>query len=263
MKQMSDVANEGLDNQILDFCRHVSGSADITAVAHVDNYSMKTISEKTIVNILLVIHGFQPRIMSYIKTLDDRTIFVFAVDQWVFERDIEIGLLGEAMASKLVFPYTALSGEAYLHKKEVALKKRLILELLENLAQSFPELTSRMQLKPQYFFYEALLDRIRIFPLLNYDVSNLSNVLNLHEASFMVSYNEALRELEAEGKIFFLDNYVKISSSFLAQCHDPKIKIINFSKNAPRTIFTSFFGAFPQLISIFSQNTEASEGSKG
>ena len=61
--------------------------------------------------------------MSYIKTVNEKTIFVFAVDQWVFERDIEIGLLGEAIASKLIFPHSALYGEDYLHKKEVSLKE--------------------------------------------------------------------------------------------------------------------------------------------
>ncbi len=150
----------------------------ITAIAHVDNYSMKTINEKTIIDIMLVINNFQPRIMSYIKTVNEKTIFVFAVDQWVFERDIEIGLLGEAIASKLIFPHSPLYGEDYLHEKEVTLKKRLILELLENLASSFPELIHRIQIKPQYFMYEVLLNRIRVFPLLAYDISNLVNGLH-------------------------------------------------------------------------------------
>ena len=119
--------------------------------------------------------------MSYIKTVNERTVFVFAVDQWIFERDIERGFLGEAIASKLIFPHSALYGEEYLHKKEVALKKRLILELLENLASNFPELANRIQIKPQYFMYEVLLNRIRVFPLLTYDTSNLMNGLTLNE----------------------------------------------------------------------------------
>ena len=71
------------------------------------------------------------------------------------------------------------------------------------------------------------------------------------------SYNEALKQLETEEKIYFLTDYVKISKKFINQCQDPRIKIINLSKNAPRTLFTSFFGFFPQLMNIVSQNTEA------
>jgi hypothetical protein len=256
LKQISIKSSE-LNTQIIDFCRHIAGSSKITAIAHVDNNTMKSINDKTIINIMLVIKPFPARILSYIKTVNEKTIFVFAVDQWVFERDIEIGLLGEAFASKLIFPHSALYGEDYLHEKEVSLKKRLILELLENLASSFPELAYRMQIKPQYFLYEILFSRIRIFPLLTYDTSSLVNGLQLNEAEFLDTYNEALKQLETEEKIFFLNDYVKISEKFLKQCRDPRIKIVNLSKNAPRRLFSSIFGTFPQLVNIFSQNTEA------
>ena len=118
MKQISNLTNDELNNQILEFCRHVAGSASITAIAHVDNYSNKTINEKTIIDVMLVIKNFQPRIMRYIKTFNEQTIFVLAVDQWIFERDIEIGLLGEAIASKLIFPHSPLYGEDYLRVKK-------------------------------------------------------------------------------------------------------------------------------------------------
>ncbi|MGD0994833.1 MAG: RIO1 family regulatory kinase/ATPase [Candidatus Bathyarchaeia archaeon] len=257
MKQISNLTNHELNNQIFEFCRHVAGSASITAIAQVDKYTVKTASEKTVIDVMLVIRDFQPRVMSYIKTVNERPIFVFAVDQWIFERDIERGFLGEAIASKLIFPHSALYGDDYLHEKEVTLKKRLILELLENLASSFPELSPRIQIKPQYFMYEVLLSRIRVFPLLAYDLSNVLNGLALNEDDALGSYNEALRQLEAEGKIYFFDSYIKISKKLITRCQDPRIKIINLSKNAPRTLFTSLFGFFPQLMNIFSQNTEA------
>ncbi len=257
MQKISNAENKALENQIFDFCRHVSGSENITAIAYVDNYSATAFNEKTIVHVLLIVTAFQPRIMSYIKTVNERTIFVYAVDRSVFERDIETGILGEAMASKLVFPYTALFGEEYLFKKEVVLKKRLILELLENLAASFPELINRIQIQPQYFLYETLLNRIRVFPILSFDISNMTNALAAKESTLLSGYIEALRELEADGKVFFKSENIIIAPKFLRQCQDPRIKIVNLSKNAPRTVFTSFFGLLPQLATVFSQNTEA------
>ena len=257
LKQISKPASDELNIQILEFCRHVAGSASITAIANVDNYSSKTINEKAIVEVMLVVKNFQPRIMRYMKTFNQQTIFVLAVDQWIFERDIDIGLLGEAIASKLIFPHVHLYGEKYLQSKETTLKRRLILELLENLASSFPELIQRIQIKPQYFMYEVLLNRIRVFPLLAYDAADLVNGLALNEAQRLSGYNKALKQLEAEGKIVFLNEYVTMSKSFLAECQDPRVRLLNFSKNAPRTIFTSIFGVFPQLINIISQNNEA------
>ena len=255
MKQIINQNNK-LDVQIIDFCRHIAGSSTITAIAHVDNYSMKPIDHKSVINIMLVIQPFPPRIMRYIKTVNEKTIFVFALDKWVFERDIEIGLLGEAIAGKIIFPYSTLFGEDYLYEKEVMLKKRLILELIENLASSFPELTQRIQIEPQYFLYEVLTNRIRLSPFLMYEISNLMNGFQLNEAEFLKSYNEALRQLELEGKIYFLNDYVKISKKVLKQCQGRRVKIVNLTKNAPRRLFSSIFGAFPQLINIFSENTE-------
>jgi hypothetical protein len=76
-----------LTNQTLEFCRHIAGTSKIAALALVDNYSMKTSNQRTIHEVMLVIHDFQPRLMSYLKTVNNKTIFVFAVDQWIFERE--------------------------------------------------------------------------------------------------------------------------------------------------------------------------------
>lgn len=204
----------------------------------------------------MVIQDFQPRLMRYMKTVNNKTIFVLAVDRWVFERDVDRGFLGEAIASKLIFPYLPLQGNGYLQEKEVELKKRLILELLENLTVNFPELAHRIQIKPQYFMYEVISNRIRIFPPKAYDLANLMNYLQENEAQALSGYSEALRQIETEEKIVSSNDYLTISEKFIAQTKDPRIKIINLSKNMPRTLFTSIFSAVPQLINIVSQNTD-------
>ena len=205
---------------------------------------------------MLVVHDFQPRLLSYLKPIQNKTAFVFAVDQWVFERDVDRGLLGEAIASKLLFPYKVLQGETYLRRLEVALEQRLILEALENLVINFPELAHLIQIQPQYFMYEILLNRLRVFPLLAYDLADLTGTLTANGEQALSNYKEALKQLETEEKITQHNGYVTITNKFIAQCQDPKRRIINISKNAPRTLFTSLFGVLPQLMSIVSQNTE-------
>jgi Kae1-associated kinase Bud32 len=256
LKQISSTANKELNNQLLDFCRRIAGSAVITAVAQSDRFSAASPSDRAVIEVMVIIRDFQPRVMSYVRTLNDRPVFVSAVDQWIFERDIERGFLGEAIASKLVFPYLPLTGGDYLLEQEIALKKRLILELLENLILSFPELVGLMQIKPQYFLYEVVLSRIRVFPLLAYDASNVIAGLSVDESQSLGSYNEALKVLESEGKIYFFNGYVKISKELIVKCQNPRVRISNLTRNAPRTFFTSVFGFFPQLMNIVSQNTE-------
>jgi tRNA A-37 threonylcarbamoyl transferase component Bud32 len=256
LRQAFCPADGEVQTQILDFCSHITGSQKITAVAHVDYFSTKENNNPTIIQILLVIKDFQPRIMSYIKPLNKKTLYVFAIDKWVFEKDVEKGFLGEAVATKLVFPYSPILNKIYLQEKEVSLKKRLVVESLENLAFSFPELTNRMLIKPQFFLYEVLMNRLKLAPLIAYDAPTLIEELKQQEAKFLESYKQALGQLEREGKIEFSGDYVKISEALVSQGKDPVLKIANLSRNASRTLFNSLLGTFPQLMNIISHNTQ-------
>ena len=248
-----------LHQQVLEFCRHIAGSAQITAISLLDNSSTGTASVKATLETVLVIRDFQPRLMSYVKIVGGRSILFFAVDQWVFERDVDRGFLGEALAGTLIFPHTALYGKEYLRTQEILLKKRLILELLENLVLSFPELSYRLHIKPKYFMYEVMLNRIRIFPPLAYGLSNfMKGVAPEKEVKLVFhGYMEALKQLEKEKKIILSKDYVIIPKKFVAESKNPKVRLTNISKNAPRTLFTSVLSAFPQFLNFFSQNTEA------
>jgi tRNA A-37 threonylcarbamoyl transferase component Bud32 len=251
--------NDDLRNQIFEFCRHVAGSAKVTAISQLGDYPMVPSTAKATSEIVVVIRDFQHRLMSYVKIIDGKNIVFFAVDQWVFERDVERGFLGEALAGILIFPHTPLCGEMYLHTQEILLKKRLILELLENLVLSFPELSCGLHIKPEYFMYEVVLNRVKIFPPLAYGLSNFLNGAAPKKEVERVfqGYMEALKQLEKEKKIIFSDGYVSIPQKFVVESQNPKVRFTNISKNASRTLFTSFFAAFPQFLNFFSQNTEA------
>lgn len=248
-----------LQSQILNFCRHLAGTAKITAIIVLDNNS-KTVSKvKSPYEIVLVIRDFQPRLLSYVKVIDGRSIIILAVDQWVFDRDVERGFLGEALASTLIFPHSALHGRAYVHKQEILLKKRLILELLSNLVLGFPELSYLLRIKPQYFMWEAVLNRVRVFPPMVYGVSNfMHGKFSKGETdSVLCGYIEALEQLEKEKKVILSEGYVMIPKTLVAENKHPKVRLANISRNAPRTLFTSIFGVFPQLLNFLSQNIEA------
>jgi Kae1-associated kinase Bud32 len=259
LNQDSSGQSGELHQQVLEFCRHIAGSAQITAISLLGNYSTGTSSVKATLETIVVIRDFQPRLMSYVKIFGGRSIIFFAVDQWIFERDVERGFLGEAFAGTLIFPHTALCGNDYLHTQEILLKKRLILESLENLVLSFPELSYRLHIKPKYFMHEVMLNRVRIFPPLAYGLSNFMNSEAPRKEGELVfrGYMEALKQLEKEKKIILSEGYVIIPKKFVAESQNPKVRLTNISKNAPRTLFTSVFSAFPQLLNFFSQNTEA------
>jgi hypothetical protein len=152
-----------LKQQIIDLACHTAGSAHVTAIGLIDTYPTRIENGKSVLEIVVVIKDFQPRLLSYLRLINGRNVIIFAVDQWVFERDIDRGFLGEAIASKLIFPYSSIQGEQYLYAQELLLKKRLILESIENLSTGYPELIYHMQIQPQFFLYDVLLKRIAFF----------------------------------------------------------------------------------------------------
>lgn len=244
--------------QILGFGSRVAGSAQVAGVSLFDYCSGEASHSKSAVQVVLVIHDFPPRIMSHVRTIAGRTVVLVAVDQWIFERDIERGFLGEASAGTLVFPYVALRGARYLHAQEVALKKRLILELLENLRLSFPELSDRLKIKPEYFMYEVLLNRVRVFPPLAQCTSSFMRDAERggKPNPTLEGYLEALSQLAKEQKVKLSDGYVTMPRERVPDSQKPKLWLASLSRNAPRTLFTSLFETFPQLVNLFNQSTE-------
>ncbi len=259
MKKDSSRNSSNLDIRILEFCRHIAGSAQINAISLVSKYILGTVKQKAVIEIVVVIRDFQPRLMSYIRNFDGNNVVFFAIDQWIFERDVNRGFLGEALAGTLIFPHKSLWGKDYLRKQEILLKKRLILELIANLSLSFPELSFSLHIKPEYFMYEVFLNRVRVFPPLAYGLSSfIRSHTKKKEVEFVLKgYIEALRQLEKEGRITRKNGYVTISDKTILESQKPKVRLGNVSKKAPRTLFTSFFETFPQLLNFLSLSTEA------
>ncbi len=248
-----------LHRQIVAFCRHIAGSYKIAAICQSDDYTIEVPSTKSTVEVLTVIRDFQPRLMSYVRIIEGRNVVFFAVDQWIFERDVDRGFLGEALARLLIFPYNGLINANYLRLQEVKLKKRLILELLENMVISYPEFSYSMRIKPEYFMYEVVLSRVRVFPPMAYGASAfLSGNVEKNKINLVLSgYIDALKQLETEAFIKYVNGDVMMSTTFVDASKNPKVRFINTIKNAPRALFSSLFGVFPQLLNFLTQNAEA------
>jgi tRNA A-37 threonylcarbamoyl transferase component Bud32 len=255
---VKNASEEGLHKRILDFCRHVAGSCKITAAFVLDDYALGSASRGTLIEVLLVVRDFPPRLMNYVKVLDGKNIAVLAVDEWVFERDVDRGFLGEAVAGWLIFSYMPLVNRAFLGVQEVILKRRLVLELLENIVLDFPELSYELHIKPEYFMYEALLSRARLFPpLINGLLGFMQQGSESEKVKFVLDgYLKALKILEREGVVNFSGDYVRISEKFVDEVRRRKVRFTAISRNVPRTLFTSMLAVFPKILSLLSQDAE-------
>lgn len=247
-----------LFGEILDFCRHISSGNQIIAACVCGDYAFGLSDAKSLVEVLLIVRGFQPKLMNYLKIFGERSVVVLVVDQGVFEMDVERGFLGEALAGGLLFPYVALVNGNYLRFQEVKLKKRLILELLENLALTFPELSYEFRIKPEYFLYETILSRARLFPPMLYSAFNFmrKDVKEKNVQSSLKGYLEALKSLKSENVVDFSEGYVKICKEFLDKAKSRRVRFTNLFKTAHRALFASLLGIFPKTLGFISQNRE-------
>ena len=263
MAQYQTQLNQKLQGEILNFCRHVAGGCQITATCVCGDFALGFSEPKASAEVLLIVRDFQPRLINYVKIIDGRNVIFSTVDQWVFERDVERGFLGEALASRLIFPYIGLENEDYLHAQEVRLKKRLICDLLESLVLTFPELSYELRIKPEYFMYEALLSRARLFPPMIYSLNNFMRPDFFKENANRVlsGYEEALRELEKEKLVSTQDGYVRISRAFIHSVRSRKTRFVSLFKTAQRgqrALFTSLLRVLPQIMVSMSQNRDMS-----
>lgn len=252
------ILSENLRKQILNFCRHIANSRPVVGIGIVGDYALGLPDIKTPVEVLLIMNRFQPRVMNYVKFFGKRAVVVYAVDKWVFERDVEGGFLGEAFAVQLIFPYIPLKNEAYLKAEEVELKRRLILELIENLILDFPELSYELHIKPEYFLYEAMLNRARLFPPMFYNLLNFlrEDFRDQNMNRVIDGYRRALDKLESERVVERADGCFKISAEFACGVKTQRIRFMSLLKSAQKTIFMSLLGTFPKIFRILSQNRE-------
>lgn len=246
-----------INEQIIKFCKQLFPKSKIIAINILYNLLKDNSIPLKVKEVILIVKDYQPRISNNITIIQDRTISVFTIDQWIFERDVDRGFLGETFAASLVVPHKSILGQEFLYQQEIILKKRLILELLENLVKNYPEIVHKLEIRPEYFMYEVLLERVRLFPPLLYSLSNfLTSSVNTENRTVLQGYIKALNLLKKENKINFSKNVISLKKDFIDRSKNPKIYFNNLRKKTPRTIFTSVFSVWSNFLSLFSQKTK-------
>jgi len=245
-----------LGKQIVSLCTQIANNQQISGACLCLNAFDSIEETKTPLEILLIIKGFKPKLMTFVKFFDDKPAILYVVDKHVFEGDVESGLLGEAFSAHLLFPYKPLIGEKYLEREEVKLKRRIILEILENLVLDFPELSHQIHIKPQYFMYEAMLSRIRLFPPIYYIMSSIWRKEPEKAAQqVMHGYILAIKELTAEGILENVGSFFKISKAYIDSLKGRRMLFRNILRSTQRALFTALLGGFPKILRVLSEST--------
>ena len=255
---MIQFENENLNENVVNICKRIAGSHEIVAACYYGPQVCGYAREKNDVNVLLVIRDYSSILKGYLKPLNEVKAFILAVDKGAFERDVKQAWLGEFAANKLIIPHQPFLNERYLQEKEVRAKKRIVWELLENIVLTFPELFQELLIEQEYFMYEALTQRARLFPPIAYTYLNMirEDVKRKNIDSMMKGYQTALSELAEENIIVFSDGYVKITRTFRDTIRKQKIRIPTFIKAFQRAALMNILSVLPKMMRPYMSDQE-------
>jgi len=235
---------------LLTLCKQIAGRREIAAAclfgARTGGYG----NEKSAVHILLVIKNYPSRLMVYLKLIEGLNAFFLVVDCGLLEADVKQGIIGEFVAEKITMPYEPLIGADFLWNQEVKLKKRTVTEILENLALQYPEMSHEFLIKPEYFMYEDITRKSRLFPLMVYSFLNTfrKDLKKQNTEKIMKAYSEAIRQLSIDGGIAFVQGCVAISPAFIQKVSERRIRLRAMFRTAQRGILTNVLRAFPGVM---------------
>jgi len=247
---MLHIAMDNLKEHLLDLCYSLAGNSRIVAACLYGPLISGYGDEKSNVNILLVLSGFGSRLKTYKKSIGERDAFVLVVDQGAFQKDVSAGWLGEIAAEKLLIPYEPIINSDYLWRQEIAMKRRVIWELLESIVLEFPELSHELSIKQEYFMYETQIQRSKLFPPIAYRFLNMlrNDLKEKNVESMMKGYRKAFEELSHEKWITLINGLVKVTPKFIDAIKSRKIRIPIFLRSVQRAALLHIFSALPKMM---------------
>jgi len=212
--------------------------------------------------ILLVIEHYKVGVKYNYIPIDSAQLAILAVDKALFESDVNEASLGEFATSRLLIPYEPIINPSYLVHAEISLKKRTILESLENIILRYLETATELLIKPEYFMHQNVSERVRIYPLDKNSYLNAfrKDLKTENVRKIMEGYTTALQQLAEENVIEFKDDFIKITEDFIKAVLKKKIGILNvinlLGRAAKSYIVHGYTGQISPLIAaqeIFSK----------
>jgi tRNA A-37 threonylcarbamoyl transferase component Bud32 len=241
---------DDLRKTLLDICQNIAGKRRIVAACLYGPLASGYADEKSSLNVLLVLNSFQPMVRTYHKTRGQKDTYILTVDQRAFQRDVQMGWLGEFVADKLMVPYEPLVNAEFLWRQEAAVKRRIILELLETIIFEFPELSQELLIKPEYFMFETLMKRARLFPPVTYSYLNIlrNDLKESNIEKIMRGYRQAIGELVQKNWLEKTDGHLKITSRLIRVVKSRKVHIPVVLKSVQRMAWLHLISALPKTM---------------
>ena len=243
--------------KVLTICKQEFGEGMFAAAANSSYIGSRDETESRI-NVMVIL-DFPARKLSYEqKPLPGGVLSILAVDRRTFERDVEKDWLGGMLVENLLMPYEPLINDKFLWHQEVKVKKRLLIEIINNLILEYPEMSREMLLKPEFFMWEAISRKASLYPPIICKFSSVFGgfISKEDQESIMRGFKVALKEAEGEGIISFSKGYVRINEKYIDAVKGRKLRLLVFLRNVRNSILRHSIEVFPKMmLSLFEDYT--------
>jgi len=231
-------------------CYEIAGESKIVAACLYGSRVCGYARTSSDYDVLLILDSYGRKVKYHYGKVDHIDASVLAVEKEIFEDDVDSAILGEFVAGRLINPYVPVINSDYLWKRETAMKKRIILEALENLIHRYKDLCCEILISPYFFAYNKMEKRVMVYPPVKYSyVRMLSSRLGKQNLiSIMRSYEEALKELHAENIVLFEGKYVKISEAFAEEANKKVYRVVAPLRETERVIRQYISHGFAGLV---------------
>jgi len=243
--------------EILTICKQKFEKEIFAAAANL-SYMRGRDKTESRVDVMLILDSSARKLSYERKNLDGGLLSILAVDRRTFEKDVENDWLGGMLVESLLMPYEPLVNKNFLWHQELKAKKRIIIEIINNLILEYPEMSRELLLKPEFFMWEAISRKASLYPPIICRFLALSEGVISRETqkSIMRGFEAALKEAEEEGIISFRKGYVEINDGYVDAVKGKKLRLLNLLRNVRNSILRHSIEVFPKMmLSLFEDYT--------
>lgn len=187
---------------LLKVSKEIAKEKKIVGVAAYGSQVANYATEDSDYDIIIVLENYRSRVKyRYIKK--EFEISALIVDKDWLIRDAEKASLGEFVAGRLLNIYLPLRGKKYFKEVENKIKKRVVLEALQEIETSIGEFVKELKIPVEYFLYDKLKKRASIYPPVLYSYSKTygEELRAENTEAACQGFIEAIKILESEGLV--------------------------------------------------------------
>jgi tRNA A-37 threonylcarbamoyl transferase component Bud32/predicted nucleotidyltransferase len=154
-------------------------------------------------DLIVVVDKLRPHSKYAYGGIEGKEYSALLVDEKALIKDAEEASLGEFVSGRFLNVHEDLEGGEFLRRAEDSLKRRVVLEAIEELFDRYDVFAEQMLIPPSYFLFEKLKKRAFIYPPVIYSYAKTysgpqqeSNV-----ASSLAGFERVIAELVRQGFI--------------------------------------------------------------